>query len=332
MLQTRGRQTFSRSALADRVVIVTGGGRGIGKGTALHLASLGAAVIVAEVRPDLAKTFKADAAQKKTRHPIVYMQADITRAADLKKVVNKAKTKWGRIDGLVNNAMIAASGSIETQTATGMDRAWATNTRAPWQLVKLALPLMRERGGSVVNISSIMANRTTWPAAAYNSSKAAIEGLTRTLAVELAPAMVRVNAIAPGDISTRTSQPRRPNNVPDAVWDEYLEIVNRTRHMAQYSRQPLPVSGVPAHIADAVAFLLSDASTFITGALLAVDGGAGPYLPGQNMGFAKEYLSMRQRVEELAAAHPALMESRQMKLFSDRPRWNKKRRKKRSRR
>ncbi|MAE59769.1 MAG: short-chain dehydrogenase [Planctomycetaceae bacterium] len=319
MSKTKSRPVFRPTALADRVVIVTGGGRGIGKGTALHLASLGAAVIVAEVREKLAKTFKADANKVSTRHPIVYVRADVTRAADLKRVVAKAKTTWGRIDGLVNNAMIPASGSIEMQTAAGMDRAWATNTRSAWQLVKLALPLMRERGGSVVNISSIMARQTTWPAAAYNSTKAALEGLTQALGVELASQEIRVNAVAPGHIETHALEPKRMEGVPAAVLDEYVEMVHRTREMMRRSRQPLATLGVPAHIADAVAFLLSDASAYMTGSVMYVDGGASCYMTGGNLRRAEEYMAIRQRVAELCAAHPALKTHRQMKLFVDMP-------------
>jgi NAD(P)-dependent dehydrogenase (short-subunit alcohol dehydrogenase family) len=271
-LSAMSSAVFDAHSFQDRVVIVTGGAHGIGRATAQLLASLGARVLATDIHQQrleaLAQQPVADSGE------LVTLLGDVSNAADLQAAVATAERRWGRIDGLVNNAMAAEHGPIEACSAEQMTKVWQTNLLAAWQLIKLALPLLTVRGGSVVNISSIMAHRPGWAAAPYSSSKAGLEGLTSELAVELGPRRIRVNAIAPGPINTRDPRDARNPGVPDEVWSDYRAAVAEMRRTSQLMQHPWPEPGQSIDVANAIAFLLSDAAAFVNGALLRVDGGA----------------------------------------------------------
>jgi NAD(P)-dependent dehydrogenase (short-subunit alcohol dehydrogenase family) len=174
-------------------------------------------------------------------------------------------------------------------------------------------------GGSIVNISSIMAHRPQPGNSAYSMAKAAIEGMTRNFAVDLAPHKIRVNVIVPGAINTRYGPPRplpQIRGVPPRFVAERRRLVDQLRAASLHSTQPWPAQGEARDVADAILFLLSDASRFITGATLHVDGGATAYRPDFWHGWSKDALKARERLKRLFQKYPALRDWRRRKRFS----------------
>lgn len=297
---------FDRQAFRGQSFLLTGGAHGIGRATVLHLAALGGHVVAVDISERFIERFE-ERIPERLRERIVLMRGDVNSSADMTAAITQCHERFGRIDGLINNAMSAEHGPIREQSAASMTRVWKTNVLAAWRNIKQTLPIMEAQGGgAVVNISSIMAERIAWDAAPYTSSKASLEGLTRALAVELAPSRVRVNAIAPGPISTRESRDRPNPGVPDEVWTEYREILEKFRTARQSMLHPWPDLGRPRDIAGAVSFLLSSAASFITGAVLRIDGGAMCYDNMFRHKEAQEIEPLHQRIEELRAAYPKL--------------------------
>lgn len=306
------RAVFDAGSFADRVVLVTGGAHGIGRATVQLLASLGARVVTLDLNQERLDTLAAEPVEGAGE--VVVMHGDVCKQPDLKAMVATARERWGRIDGIVNNALSAEHGPIETRTAAQITKVWETNTLAAWRLTKLALPLLEVAGGSVVNLSSIMAFRPGWPAAAYASSKAGLEGLTRALAVELGARRIRVNAIAPGPISTRTRRQRENPGVPEEVWTDYWATLSEMRHVNQLSQHPLPDVGLPIDVANTIAFLLSEGGRFINGALIRVDGGAFCYDGVQaNSDRHAQLAALREKLAAYQAKWPAIERSRRRK-------------------
>ncbi|WP_439378675.1 SDR family NAD(P)-dependent oxidoreductase [Amycolatopsis lexingtonensis] len=178
--------------LAERVVIVTGAGSGIGRAVAVAFAEVGAHVLGVGRRPDaLAETAR--------EHPgIGTFAADVCSADAPEAIVEEARRRWGRVDVLVNNAGAAALVPLAEVTLAGIDGLFALNVTAPSLLARAALPHLRAVHGSIVNVSSTFGHRPLPGGSHYAASKSAVEMLTRSWAVELAPERIRVNAVAPG--------------------------------------------------------------------------------------------------------------------------------------
>jgi NAD(P)-dependent dehydrogenase (short-subunit alcohol dehydrogenase family) len=235
---------------AGRVVVVTGGATGIGARITAGFLEAGASVVV------------ADLAEPDGVQPTVACRVDITDDVALGRMVDRAVADFGGIDALVNCAAIykALGGkvSLDQLTNADWDRVLTVNVRGTWQAIKAVLPAMDQRGGGhIVNISSATARSGSPGFAHYVASKAAVEGLTRAAARELGPRGITVNAIAPG-----------------LVDDEATNVLNDRRYVEQAaSRRAIGRQMYPADLVGAARFLASDASGFITGQVLVVDGG-----------------------------------------------------------
>lgn len=240
----------------DNVVIVTGAGSGIGRATARAFAHAGAHVLGVGRRAD------ALVATATGHLGIVAHSADICTADAPREVIGAAIDRWGRLDVLVNNAGATKAMPLAETTAEGVAALFALNVTAPSLLAQAALPHLRRSRGTIVNVSSTYGHRPIPGAAHYAASKAAIEQLTRSWALELAADGVRVNALAPGPTE---SQALASAGLPEPVIDQ----IKRD----EVARIPLGRRGEPDEIASWILRLADPATTWLTGQVLTIDGG-----------------------------------------------------------
>jgi 3-oxoacyl-[acyl-carrier protein] reductase len=239
--------------LADRVAIVTGGGRGIGRAIALRLAEAGASIVLNDIEPveTVVKEIKAMGRQA------LPALADVSSAVEVERLVEEAISAYGRIDILVNNAGIARDQLLLRMTEEDWDKVLAVDLKSVFLCTRAVLKYMvKQRWGRIISLSSIAGIMGNPGQASYAAAKAGIIGFTRTIAKEVASRGITVNAIAPGFIDTEMTRQLK------ADWKEELK-----------KQIPLGRLGSPADVAEAVAFLASDAASYITGQVLVVDGG-----------------------------------------------------------
>ncbi len=244
--------------LKDRVALVTGGSRGIGRAICLALARDGAAVAVNYQKSDEAAQEVAAAITSAGGRASVH-KADVKDAEAAQRVVDEVVQQYGRIDILVNNAGIIRDGLLVGMTAEDWNAVIQTNLGGVFNFTKAVLrPMLMQRGGQIINISSMSGERGGRGQTNYAASKGAINALTRSLAMEVASKKIRVNAVAPGMVLTEMS-----------------DTVRNLSKDALLGRIPLARYASPEEIASVVAFLASDEAAYITGQVITVDGGLG---------------------------------------------------------
>jgi len=242
--------------LKDKVAIITGSARGIGKAIALRFAREGAVVVVNDVDFERAKEVVHQI--KSQEGQALAVRADVSNQKEVEKMINSVYSKFGRIDILVNNAGIIKRGTIEDHSYEDWDKVIAVNLRGTYNCSKTVVSIMKKQGyGKIVNVSSVAGKVGDIASApSYGPSKGAINTLTKSLARELAGYGICVNAVAPHAIETEMS----------SEWSE-----EKRREII--SQIPLKRLGRPEEVAAAVLFLASDEANFITGEILDVNGG-----------------------------------------------------------
>ena len=244
--------------MSNHVVLITGGLTGIGRAAAVAFAKEGAKVVVAGRRYEAGKALVQELRAFGTEAE--FINTDVRQEDDARNMVDETVTRFGRLDVAVNNAGTeGAVGPITEQTAERFAATFETNVLGVLLCMKHELRVMQPQGfGSIVNISSTMGSRGAPNASLYVASKHAVEGLTKSGALEAAAFGVRVNAVAPGPVET-------------AMLDRFTG--SQDRKAGLLASIPLRRAGTPAELADAILFLASDKASFVTGQIINVNGG-----------------------------------------------------------
>jgi NAD(P)-dependent dehydrogenase (short-subunit alcohol dehydrogenase family) len=247
--------------LSGKVALITGAASGIGRATALLFAREGAAVALADLNTDGGQCVVDQISKSGGR--AFFEGIDVTRVADCQRLVERAIREFGRIDILFNNAGIIRRATVLDLSEDDWDRVMAVNVKSIYLLSREVIPHMQKAGGgTIINTASGWGLTGGAKAAVYCASKGAVVLLTKAMAVDHGPQKIRVNCICPGD--TDTSMLR----------DEARQLGEENRRfLAEAAKRPLGRVGTPEEIAQAALYLASDASSFVTGTALVVDGG-----------------------------------------------------------
>jgi NAD(P)-dependent dehydrogenase (short-subunit alcohol dehydrogenase family) len=237
-----------------KVALVTGAARGIGLSVAKKFLAEGWRVALLDIEGEL---LRAARAALDNADDTLALQCDVSDAGLVASAISAVSIRFGRLDALVNNAGVAVFAPLLETSDKDWNRVLAVNLTGPFLCTKAAVPLMREHGGAIVNITSISAVRASTLRSAYGTSKAGLAHLTKQLAVELAAHGIRVNAVAPGPVETAMA---KQVHTPEIRADYHDAI-------------PLNRYGLEEELAEAVFFLCSERASYITGQVLAVDGG-----------------------------------------------------------
>ncbi len=242
--------------LNGKVALVTGGSRGIGKAIALKLASLGADIIINYSSSDVKANEVVEEVKSMGKEALA-IKANVAKMDDAKNLIEKSIEKFQKVDILVNNAGVTRDNLLMRMTEEEWDTVFSVNMKGAFNVTKsLIRNMIKKKNCSIINIASVVGITGNAGQCNYSASKAGIIGFTKSLAKEVAKKNVRVNAVAPGFIESDMT-----DKLSDKVKEEYMKNI------------PLQRLGKPEDIANTVAFLASDMSSYITGQVLVVDGG-----------------------------------------------------------
>jgi 3-oxoacyl-[acyl-carrier protein] reductase len=243
--------------LTNKIALVTGSARGIGREIALKLAEVGAAVAVNDI-PSAAESLEGVAGEiRSLGRPALAVTADVSVAEDVARMVESVVSQFGKIDILVNNAGITRDGLVMRMSDADWDSVLGIDLKSVFLCSRAALrPMLKQRWGRIVSIASIVGIHGNAGQANYAAAKGGIIAFTRSVAKEVASRGITVNAIAPGYIDTKMTQ-----HLDEKQSDELMK------------RVPMGYPGTPRDVAEAVAFLASEEARYITGQVLGVDGG-----------------------------------------------------------
>lgn len=240
--------------LANQVALITGAQRGIGRAIAEALGAEGALLVLQDVLPTVEETVAELVARGYNARGVV---GNVARFSDAKAFIETAVEAYGRLDILVNNAGITRDGILFRQKEEDWDEVIAVNLKGTMNCTKAALrPMIKQKSGAIINIASVIGLMGNVGQANYAASKAGVIGFTKSMAKELGPIGIRVNAIAPGFIQSKMTEAMTPE-----ARERLMRLI------------PLGTLGEPADVAAAALFLASDAARYITGQVLQVDGG-----------------------------------------------------------
>jgi NAD(P)-dependent dehydrogenase (short-subunit alcohol dehydrogenase family) len=248
------------ASFTGKSVVVTGATSGIGRAAALEFLRRGASVLLVGRSPS--GLDEVSGSSEAVRGHVMTCAADITEDDAAERVVSTAVNAFGGVDVLVNAAGVIATGTIEGTSDEKWDSMMNVNVRAPFRLMRAAVPHLKERKGSVVNVSSVNGLRAFAGVLAYNVSKSAIDHLTRCAALEMAPFGVRVNGVNPGVTITNL---HKRGGMDDTQYAAFLQRSKETH--------PLGRAGQPEEVAAMIVFLASDEAAWMTGETIPVDGG-----------------------------------------------------------
>jgi NAD(P)-dependent dehydrogenase (short-subunit alcohol dehydrogenase family) len=244
--------------LDGRVAIVTGAAMGIGKASAAALVGAGAKVTIADYDREAGAATAAELGAA-----AIFQPCDVRSFDEVSATVERTMAEWGRIDILVNNAARAIGGVVDRIDEDSWNEVVSNNLTSVWRFMRCVVPHMRATGkGAIVNLSSVQSLKGFHGWAAYAAAKGGVNALTQQTALELAPAGIRVNAVAPGTIMTPLNE------------KVFREAADPDELIARWNAaHPIGRFGEASEVAEAVLFLASDRSSFITGDILRVDGG-----------------------------------------------------------
>jgi NAD(P)-dependent dehydrogenase (short-subunit alcohol dehydrogenase family) len=255
--------------LTDQAAVVTGGGGGIGRAIALALAAVGADIVIADVIPERCEE-TAQRVRELGRRALP-VPTDVMETDQIRALIEKATGEFGRLDILVNNAGGVSYRAFLDQSERSWRRHIDLNLVSMLAATSAAVPVMIKggRGGSIINVTSIEAERAAPNYAVYSACKAGMNNFTRTMAVELSEHGIRVNAIAPDMTDTPGLRGNRTGPVDPSIWTQPTP----ERQQASNRRIPLGRPGVDVECGRAAVFLASQMSSYVTGVILPVDGG-----------------------------------------------------------